>query len=380
MRNLMKINIKNELDFVKEVMDITLAHKNTLYLPEKTKRDYEACYNRLVSKSPSKESLTQNKQILTSAAETKSKNTWYKRRAAIKYACLKHLILFSEKQKAILVSLNDTSIDENHRLELKRAWIEQIQMAKQYTALLKDIPDHCPIANDQRKKRTSKRQHMKQLESDWRQQILNEAIEKWRLPICILAVAGCRPAELKKGVYLEVKDHRLVCKINSAKVKDGEITVRQIFESGEKVKNKKVTYHAGQEFRELHYDLGLYPMVDALAEKIVSCITIKIDNTSSLTSAVRAIAKKLWPKRKKSITSYCFRHALGSDMKNSGMDPDDISIALGHAVSNTKSFYGQAQLSGNGHIPSKVIGARPVKPSKQAPPPANKTKTKPTPA
>ncbi|OIQ97577.1 hypothetical protein GALL_204610 [mine drainage metagenome] len=368
----MSLNIQIEVDFIKKVVDmIHIYQQDHIDTSEKTKLDYKACYNRLSNKRDS-----QNDDILALAAKTKSKNTWYKRRAAITHVCIDHLVHFKDQQVSKLKELGNTSISNEERSVLQHAWVEQLSTAKQYVKLLEDMPTACPILKSEQKKRTSKRHHMKKLPSDWRQKILNEAIETWSLPIHVLAITGCRPEELKKGIHLEVKNNQLVCRIESSKVKDGKISVRKKIPSSDEVLKRTVNYHAGQKWREIYFDLGKYPMVDALAATIRTSASIEIKNASSMTSTIRAIAKKLWPERKKSITAYCFRHALGSDMKSSGMVLDDISIALGHAVSATRSYYGQAKMSKGGHIPSLVIGSRQVKQSKKSPLPVRKSSPK----
>ncbi|MDO9125780.1 MAG: hypothetical protein Q7U42_02860, partial [Parvibaculum sp.] len=317
-----------------------IAHKIDLNLldniSEKTKEDYTHCFERFLYKSTSKEINTRAKEILLLATDTKYKNTWFKRRASLVYYCRKRLLEFLKEQDKLQKAINDKLIDGKDKIKLENDWLKLVLKSQLFIKILIIIPIECPIAENELKKRTSKRQDMKNLAEDWRDQVIDEAIDKWLLPILALSVTGCRNEELLKGVKFEVKNNKLSCKINSAKVKDGQITIKSKNDSGQEIKSI-VKYHAGQEVREMIFDLGKYKMVDMLAKAVGSSLKITINNKSSLTSVVRAISKKLWPERQKSITSYCFRHALGSDMKASKMSDDKISIALGHAVSATKS-------------------------------------------
>lgn len=56
-------------------------------------------------------------------------------------------------------------------------------------------------------------------------------------------------------------------------------------------------------------------------------------------------AAREWPKRKTTLTPYCFRHQLAADMKASEqLDSEEISAALGHLSDATKSTYGHANM------------------------------------
>jgi integrase len=70
-----------------------------------------------------------------------------------------------------------------------------------------------------------------------------------------------------------------------------------------------------------------------------------------------------WPKRKKTVTPYCFRHQLAADMKAGGrLDNGEISAALGHLSDATKSTYGHANMCKERSLaPARVTAAREVK-------------------
>lgn len=282
--------------------------------------------------------------LIHAARQTTSPRTWYRRRAAIKS-------VLRGKIQQLLTDLDDIAIlsatpQHDHAGSLSYSkWQSNIHQIEKLLNILNEMDTGgCPIPESSRAKRSSKKQHMRGLPSDWREQVIAEAVVHWRLPILVLAICGCRPAEIKKGIELSVVMDLLICRIKGA----------------------KVTESSGQPERTLKFTLGNSNLVDSLAAAVVDGTSeVKIDNPASLTSTIRAIGKKLWPNRKHAITAYCFRHAASSDMKNSELPNDDISAALGHKVSHTKTYYGQRQMAGsNGIVPSAVQATRAIRQTK----------------
>lgn len=193
-----------------------------------------------------------------------------------------------------------------------------------------------------RRRRHSKRQDMKGLPEDWWEKMVDR-LPKYRLAVLTQAVTGCRPDELAKGVKLSISGDQLVVEIIGSKVSE----------------------KSGQPIRRLKWDLD--SKVD-LVQKLIAMTAdgateARIANPKAYSSAVRAAGEREWPKRKNTVTPYCFRHAAASDMKGSGMLDVNISAALGHCVSDTKEFYGQRQQGrkGGGVAPKSVETERPVK-------------------
>lgn len=209
--------------------------------------------------------------------------------------------------------------------------------------------DACPLENP--KRRHSKRQDMRGLPQDWREMVLGclrAANSQYQRAFLIAAVAGCRLAELQSGVTVAAKNGVLTLRIRGAKVKASQ----------------------GQPWREIDYVAGAnaHPLVAALYLDIVSDqagtdlsnwqAEVRIEKPSSLCSAIRRAAKRLWPLRRKEITAYCLRHQAASDWKAT-LPEVDVSLALGHLSPDTKRLYGQAQMSkGGGLIPTAVRAER----------------------
>ena len=126
-------------------------------------------------------------------------------------------------------------------------------------------------------------------------------------------------------------------------------------------------YRAGQEYRQ--FKLAYHPLTDLLIKLLKengqSEMLVKVDKGNSVTTHMRAIGKRIWPRRKESITAYTARHAMAADCKSAivnGADPDLVSKVLGHCVDKTSSFYGNRfQSGGTSVVPSDVQVPREVR-------------------
>lgn len=68
------------------------------------------------------------------------------------------------------------------------------------------------------------------------------------------------------------------------------------------------------------------------------------------------LTKKLWPRRKRHITLYSFRHQMGSNLKSSGMDRPQIAAIMGHQSVDSVNKYGDRR-SGKGSVTIKATQA-----------------------
>lgn len=296
-----------------------------------TRRGYLAEYKRLVRKSLLLAGDDYGAEKLWEViCDTTSKNTYFRRVAAAQF-CIQSLI---EKMLA----------SSNYK-ELLRL----IELAR----ILARERGKCPIKNP--KPRHSKRSDTRNLPMNWREMMVAEMRDTPHyLPLLVMACTGCRPSELSpdKGVRIEIRSNSITFHIQGAKVKEKQGQPhRQIsYAIGKETNLLTLELHRAIEIRSIIGPDGLETMVHYVGK------------ISGFTSAIRYAGKKLWPRKRKEITPYCFRHAAASDYKESLM-PDDVSKAMGHCAGKTKSRYGQRQMSGkkNGLNPSEVIADRPVK-------------------
>jgi integrase len=301
---------------------------------EETKANYEAEMRRTISKLSARGESSAS-AFFAALSETRSKATYYRRRAATNY-------FLRSNFATLLAKLDATTVDGEIAKICKSinfiADIKRLMIMKAGT---------CHITDP--KARVSKRSMLGGLskDGDFREKLYEQLRgSKYQLAFLLAAVSGPRPQELQNGLHVRLEGQILSIRIIGSKVKERQ----------------------GQEFRTIEYDLSHSPTHFLLSEIVrligtdaVHGVTVSVDSKVNFTSALRRAGKVLWP-RKKDVTPYVLRHAIASQWKQK-LDPDDVSIALGHASAKTRTRYGQAQLMrGTGNLtPVSVRGSRPVR-------------------
>jgi integrase len=200
-----------------------------------------------------------------------------------------------------------------------------------YTVLSQMLPADYRIGWKPKRKRHGKKSSISKLPEDWREQMAKQVHGQFRIPSMVALLTGCRPAEVEKGVLIERIDGALYATIKSA----------------------KHTVKAGQEQRR--FRIADHPVTKMLMDFMDESNEtrhkklVEVIHGNSLTTHLRAAARKLWPERKESITTYSTRHAISADCKKAiydGADPDLASKVLGHIVDKTSSYYGALLQSG----------------------------------
>ncbi len=74
----------------------------------------------------------------------------------------------------------------------------------------------------------------------------------------------------------------------------------------------------------------------------------------------------LWPRRERLPTLYTMRHQMGSDLKSSGLPPEEVAAVMGHQSTASASVYGY-KVSGHGSVAVKPTGATVAKVRKVCP-------------
>jgi hypothetical protein len=74
----------------------------------------------------------------------------------------------------------------------------------------------------------------------------------------------------------------------------------------------------------------------------------------------------LWPRRERLPTLYTLRHQMGSDLKSSGLPPEEVAAVMGHQSTASASVYG-FKVSGRGSVAVKPTGATVAKVRKVCP-------------
>lgn len=257
-----------------------------------------------------------------------------------KYARAVRHVALNELSK-ILQKLDKALSNNQHEL-VKNVVIQPSFDA--YITLAKMLPADYKEGWNPKSKRKSKKVSLRGLPDDWREQMANNSVGQYHIPMLITLATGCRPAELKNGVKLILKNGAFYAVIKGA----------------------KITEHSGQEKRVLK--LANNEITEKLKAYLVKddgnpIIKVKVPN--SISTHMRSVGKRIWPKRKESITAYTARHAMAADCKASPLNetyPDFVSEVLGHQADDTKSYYGtRSQSSSDRFVPLAVKSTKPVK-------------------
>ena len=307
-------------------------------LSSKTRQDYRQLGRTLLQRARYAEGGVA--EVMTA---TRRPTTFYKRLAALRYCLYADLV---EQLKSLHSALSARPVDRlqvmaiRAQLQQQRASLHEFDIARQsgYTA--------------ERQKRASKRQALRGLPSDWREQLYQRAAKgKYADAILVAALTGCRPEELRHGV--------LIRWANNPRNDMDEIR----FE----IDGAKVKTYQGQPHRLIAYGAhDPHPLLEALRARLAGQgeLLVRIDSPVNFTVEVRRLARSLWPKHKHAITAYCLRHQWAADLKRHAA-ADSVSQGLGHASAKTRRHYGQANQASSRHAlhPIAIEAERSVRPA-----------------
>ena len=187
----------------------------------------------------------------------------------------------------------------------------------------------------------SKRPSLNRLAANWRETLIElSSSSKYANEIRVMAICGCRPEELEKGIKLTRQTNTITITIKGAKCSD--IT------------------DAGQKWRSLVFDSN-HPLIGNISEGVYQA------KASAIGDAISHFGKKISANKKNPISAYSLRHAAASNFKASGLSAEDIAAALGHRSTATMSFYGTKSRGSGSLVLLSVTAASPVRnPSKKS--------------
>lgn len=310
--------------------------------------DYRAKVKRLAERIDGERSF---EALVNEALKTRKKSSWQAYRAALLFTARNGLEVYLAEQDKLQRGLKAAEL--SGQPTDWSPWLSMVTKVEDTRRALQAVRD-AALPIEGRVDRHTKRQDMKGLPHDWREQIISR-MPTYSVAALTAAVTGCRPAELVQGVKLSIVDGMLVAYIKGAKVD---------IEKGKGQEWRQLTWsadHSSTLAQDLLRQVGLTG-----GERIV-----QIKNASNFSKSMSNAGKRIWPKRKSTVTPYCMRHQMAADMKaDGGLSSAEISAALGHVSDVTKSTYGHANMCRRGGVsPSKVLAARAVKmktPSKAA--------------
>ncbi len=253
------------------------------------------------------------------ALQTKSKGTYYARKAALIFVAAARMIAAS-KIKDYLSSF-------------KAARVLQLFFTYTDSATALAAGSVCPIDGAPK---VGKRKSLRGLPLDWRAQLVAAApspsCREWML---LLAVAGVRPAEVAAGIRLQPIEGGVELKINGVKTDRGH----------------------GQPERVIS---AVGPLALMLA--VGGARTTPETTANAVSVAAGKLGRKVFGVRRSHLVSaYSFRHQFASDLKASGLDGLSISAILGHSVDDTKKHYGTSKQARGLQTTRLVSATRTVK-------------------
>ena len=200
----------------------------------------------------------------------------------------------------------------------------------------------------------SKRSQMSSFSDDWPDQIwaavsgINRGKgAAWKLAVAVLAVTGCRPSALERGVIFSL-------------VRDGS---KSFIEAT--IPGVKLTLNRGQpEHRirwstesDTHRPSELLALATAVMAAPSRTLAVTYD-AEAISTRLREVSRSLWPRRKNQITAYCYRHLLSSTAKAAGVDPAELAAAMGHRSTESQGAYARAKRTKTGaRKPWAAVGA-----------------------
>lgn len=217
-----------------------------------------------------------------------------------------------------------------------RAWYRAVKILQE---ALREHQEICTLSYDEERGQENwppsclKKEHpgkskklaLKKLPDGWQERFdfFNEQSPTYRYAGVLLRFCGLRPAELERGVQVQWTAQGVQVRIEGAKVRDT----------------------AGQPWRSFLLNLAMLPawFVDELKRQGQMHISANSDSMRShlgrLSTAV------LNPEQRKNgcqenLSAYLFRHALVTQMRESGWESDEIAAAIGESSAETTRLYG----------------------------------------
>lgn len=184
----------------------------------------------------------------------------------------------------------------------------------------------------------SKRTQMRTFDDDWPDQIWSAANQvgggkgaAWLLPLAAIAVTGCRPAALEKGIRFAVV------------TVDGKRCIEATIQGVKLTENRGQPEHKFRWFTDsqTHRKGELLALTKAVMSAPGRNLVVTYD-AEAISTRLREISTRLWPRRKNKITGYCYRELLSSIAKASGADPVELALAMGHRSTESQGAYARA--------------------------------------
>ena len=140
--------------------------------------------------------------------------------------------------------------------------------------------------------------------------------------ITLVSYLGCRPAELLKLTFSE---QQTICIPSAKKTEDNKRGL-----------DREIRIDNAELFEILQ--LSHKMLQDAPYTNPVRYVQRRLDT----------LTQRLWPKRKVRPSLYSWRHQMGSDLKASNIDINEIAAIMGHLSTESVNVYGNSRSSRSG--------------------------------
>ena len=298
-----------------------------------SRNEYERTFKR-VELLTSKVTNHYNAELFIKLASScKSSSTWFKRKAAVFY-CVTAKI---EKNVNLLGNVDIVDSDVIlKKISRDTKILDLLEVTPNPSSKILKEEDDQELRFFKKSGKNSKKYLLRQLPQNWREVIIDQDFDSYdEARLLTLAISGCRPEELRRGVTWKLNKKGLTARILGAK--------RKKF-SGQRFRFLTFAPHQG----ELHKKLA----------KIVGEnggeLFVNVEVLKAFSNTLTRIGKKLFPKLKESLTAYVFRHQLASDIKfdisqtGSKLTLQDLAAALGHSTDEMQQQYGHVKQSKSG--------------------------------
>lgn len=158
------------------------------------------------------------------------------------------------------------------------------------------------------------------------------------LPVAALALTGVRPISLERGIVFK-----------KTVEKDGTEFLDAISQGAKIIRDDNGELLRGQEEVTMRWRLTPPQQLShrrkemlAIAKAVLASpdksITITY-NAESISTRLREISKRLWPRRRYHVSGVCYRELLSSTSKDADVDPVELAAAMGHLSAKSQQKY-----------------------------------------
>lgn len=283
-----------------------------------------------------------------------SKSTFSQYRSAIKWGCTGRLTKLLAAQDQMQRTQGQSLQWYRDVKALEEIWYEYQEICSLSYDEYRGQEDWPPARLEKTHAKKSKKLALKNLPDEWQERFVfvNEQSPTYRYPGVMLRYCGMRAAELERGVQVKWTEQGVYVHIQGAKVRET----------------------AGQPWRSFLLNPKLLPQwfVDELKEQGTLNISAIGDNMRTHLGGLSETVFNPEQRKngcKENLSAYMFRHALVTEMRESGWTSEEMAAVIGEWSAETIRHYGIRVRGGKkikpdvAVIKDSVQTARPVKPA-----------------